>query len=144
MLIQTIYITSVGILSIYTSGFTRASDKIDSGTPHFLFINMPLWSPGEKTVKDMALMYCRECGKQISSNAPTCPYCGSPQQLGNTGKSNEINLGYLFVSFLFPIIRIVLILASSQGENRGRLKSAVIGTCTGLFIQAFLYVLFYE
>jgi len=24
----------------------------------------------------MALMYCRECGKQISSEAPTCPQCG--------------------------------------------------------------------
>jgi TM2 domain-containing membrane protein YozV len=27
----------------------------------------------------MALMYCRECGKQVSSEAPTCPHCGVPQ-----------------------------------------------------------------
>ena len=27
----------------------------------------------------MALMYCRECGKQVSSEAPTCPNCGVPQ-----------------------------------------------------------------
>lgn len=24
----------------------------------------------------MALIYCRECGKQISDQAPACPYCG--------------------------------------------------------------------
>ncbi len=24
----------------------------------------------------MALIYCRECGKQISDTAPSCPYCG--------------------------------------------------------------------
>ena len=26
----------------------------------------------------MALMYCRECGKQVSSEAPSCPHCGVP------------------------------------------------------------------
>ncbi|HEU0016431.1 MAG TPA: hypothetical protein VFQ45_22315 [Longimicrobium sp.] len=26
----------------------------------------------------MALMYCRECGQKISSEAPTCPRCGVP------------------------------------------------------------------
>lgn len=24
----------------------------------------------------MALIYCRECGKQVSDQAPTCPHCG--------------------------------------------------------------------
>lgn len=24
-------------------------------------------------------MYCRECGKQVSSEAPACPHCGVPQ-----------------------------------------------------------------
>lgn len=27
----------------------------------------------------MALMYCRECGNQVSSEAPTCPHCGVPR-----------------------------------------------------------------
>lgn len=26
----------------------------------------------------MALMYCRECGQRVSSEAPTCPHCGVP------------------------------------------------------------------
>lgn len=28
----------------------------------------------------MAMIYCRECGKQISDQAPACPNCGAPQQ----------------------------------------------------------------
>jgi hypothetical protein len=32
----------------------------------------------------MALMYCRECGKQVSSEAPSCPHCGVPNPTGNT------------------------------------------------------------
>ena len=27
----------------------------------------------------MALMFCRECGKQVSSEAPACPHCGAPR-----------------------------------------------------------------
>ena len=30
----------------------------------------------------MVLMYCRECGKQVSSEAPTCPHCGAPYPTG--------------------------------------------------------------
>ena len=28
----------------------------------------------------MALVFCRECGKQISDSASSCPHCGAPQQ----------------------------------------------------------------
>lgn len=28
----------------------------------------------------MALVYCRECGKQISDQALSCPACGAPQR----------------------------------------------------------------
>ena len=30
----------------------------------------------------MALMYCRECGKQVSSEAYACPHCGAPHPTG--------------------------------------------------------------
>lgn len=29
----------------------------------------------------MALLACRECGKQISSEAPACPHCGAPRAI---------------------------------------------------------------
>lgn len=28
----------------------------------------------------MAMIRCRECGKEISDKAPTCPYCGCPSE----------------------------------------------------------------
>lgn len=35
----------------------------------------------------MALIYCRDCGKQISNQAITCPYCGCP--IGSRGGNQE-------------------------------------------------------
>ncbi|MBE6728421.1 MAG: zinc ribbon domain-containing protein [Ruminococcaceae bacterium] len=32
----------------------------------------------------MAMIYCRECGKQISDQAPFCPNCGIPQNIQAT------------------------------------------------------------
>ena len=34
----------------------------------------------------MALINCPECGKQISTNAASCPYCGSSLWKGNAKK----------------------------------------------------------
>ena len=31
----------------------------------------------------MALIDCKECGKEISSEAPACPHCGKPQKTSN-------------------------------------------------------------
>lgn len=32
----------------------------------------------------MALIYCKECGNQISQQARSCPKCGSPQKKSNS------------------------------------------------------------
>lgn len=29
-----------------------------------------------------SMVYCRGCGKEIHSTAPTCPHCGAPQREG--------------------------------------------------------------
>jgi DNA-directed RNA polymerase subunit RPC12/RpoP len=34
----------------------------------------------------MALIACRECGKEISDQAPACPHCGAPQLSKKTNK----------------------------------------------------------
>ena len=34
-------------------------------------------------MSNMALFYCKECGKQISDKAKTCPNCGAPVELMN-------------------------------------------------------------
>ena len=36
----------------------------------------------------MALIQCSECGKQISSNAESCPHCGNPIQKKHTDISS--------------------------------------------------------
>jgi TM2 domain-containing membrane protein YozV/Tfp pilus assembly protein PilE len=33
------------------------------------------------------MVFCRGCGKQIHSTAPTCPHCGAPQRTGKNLKS---------------------------------------------------------
>jgi uncharacterized OB-fold protein len=35
----------------------------------------------------MALITCKECGKQVSSKARTCPGCGSPTQREESAQS---------------------------------------------------------
>lgn len=37
----------------------------------------------------MALVPCRECGQQISSQAPTCPKCGHPNSTPGDAASNS-------------------------------------------------------
>ena len=39
----------------------------------------------------MALIYCRECGKQISDQAPTCPHCGCVMVRRDCNQSTEVN-----------------------------------------------------
>lgn len=82
----------------------------------------------------MSLVYCKECGKQISEQAPVCPYCGCPNHASNT----EISLGYLFVSFLIPLIGIVLCF-TSWNKDDGKAKSALIGTLVGVVFTALIY-----
>lgn len=88
-----------------------------------------------KNPKNMSLVYCKECGKQISDQASACPYCGCPQS--NT-LNTEISLGYLFVSFLIPLIGIILCL-TSWNENNSKAKSALIGTLVGIIFTAIIY-----
>ncbi|MBO5893442.1 MAG: NINE protein [Alistipes sp.] len=38
----------------------------------------------------MALIYCRECGKQISDQAFTCPFCGCPMGNGNPNQQVSV------------------------------------------------------
>ena len=42
----------------------------------------------------MALIDCRECGKELSDTAPTCPICGAPAK-NATGVNEKDGLGIL-------------------------------------------------
>ncbi len=56
----------------------------------------------------MALTICRECGKEVSTEAPTCPHCGAPrpadpnwQGWGFEWKSEGAYWGYPLVHVAF-------------------------------------------
>lgn len=84
----------------------------------------------------MPLIYCKDCGKQISSYASTCPFCGCPQN--ETSSKNEIHLGYLLISFLIPLIGIILCCISWDKDD-GKTKSALIGALIGIIFTAIIY-----
>lgn len=68
----------------------------------------------------MAMIYCKECGKEISDQAKYCPYCGQPseEQLKrqNIEDKNQQSsrVIYVLVGVIMMILAIVII--SSIGK----------------------------
>ncbi|VXC20959.1 conserved hypothetical protein [Luteimonas sp. 9C] len=43
----------------------------------------------------MALVQCRECGREISDRALACPQCGDPRRMASSSRGIRILLGVL-------------------------------------------------
>lgn len=67
----------------------------------------------------MALVYCRECGHQISEHAQSCPSCGAPSQ-PHVAKKNKKN----------TLIGIVLLIIAISGYLYYTSQSAEIASET--------------
>lgn len=52
----------------------------------------------------MALIKCKECGKEISENAISCPNCGAKSKNNN----EEASTGLKVICFLIPLIGIII------------------------------------
>lgn len=52
----------------------------------------------------MALIKCKECGKEISSEAPTCPGCGNPQKAVPQKSSSVFGIVLKVLISLFVIL----------------------------------------
>ena len=39
----------------------------------------------------MALIKCKECGREISDKASVCPHCGCPVELDDAGQESEFD-----------------------------------------------------
>lgn len=52
----------------------------------------------------MALIKCKECEKEISSNATICPNCGYK----NTNEKEKASFDVLLLCFLIPVIGIII------------------------------------
>lgn len=64
----------------------------------------------------MAIIFCSECGKQISSGAIQCPNCGFQRSLSNSTvelTSKKIKLRFLIVTSIV-ILCIILLFISSE------------------------------
>lgn len=48
----------------------------------------------------MALVICPECGKQVSTNASSCPHCGTPLNLDPNRSDREWLVALLLCFFL--------------------------------------------
>jgi len=72
----------------------------------------------------MALIYCKECNKEVSNQAKTCPGCGFDlQKEKNTkiaGKGCLWIFGIIFIFILF-----ITLLPSSPGSNSKNLEAYV-------------------
>ncbi|MBS6252534.1 MAG: zinc-ribbon domain-containing protein [Clostridia bacterium] len=62
----------------------------------------------------MALIKCKECGKEISSNATVCPSCGYKK----INESEKASFGILAICFLIPIVGIVLFIINISNKPK--------------------------
>lgn len=85
----------------------------------------------------MSLIYCKECGKQLSSNASVCPNCGNPQE-ANQKNNNGIHIGYLLIGFLIPFVGFTLTVIFWK-SNRKSANSSLLGSVMGFIVTMILY-----
>lgn len=57
----------------------------------------------------MALINCKECGKEISDQADKCPHCGFPVKTALPNKEKPKQKGISFRGFLAIVIGIILV-----------------------------------
>ena len=86
----------------------------------------------------MALIYCRECGKQISDSAPMCPHCGcamnvTPAQTFDPNRSKCDWLVTLLLSFFLGCLGIHSFYVGKTGIGVAQLL-----TCGGCCIWALI------
>ncbi len=97
----------------------------------------------------MALIYCRECGKQISDSAQSCPSCGAGQKV-SSGPKDLGRIMFFSILLFAAIIGGVVILMKNDGlddssvdtlEERTRLASEILSkNCDALANMASEYV----
>lgn len=73
----------------------------------------------------MALINCKECGKEISENAVSCPNCGAK----NRNNSEKASIGLMIICFLIPLIGIIIFainISSRPKYARGCLMASLL------------------
>lgn len=65
----------------------------------------------------MALINCKECGREISEKAITCPYCGARVGNGHSRKANKFFVIFCLSLAGVCILAIILLLAFSNKKS---------------------------
>lgn len=79
----------------------------------------------------MAMIKCKECGKEMSDRANMCPHCGCQFEIINSYYQNEnygMAIAALISSFIIPIVGLILgiiALNETQGENNSSRTMAI-------------------
>lgn len=84
----------------------------------------------------MALIKCKECKKEISSNATVCPNCGYK----NINNNEKPSFGILLLCFLIPIIGIILFAINISTKPRYA-KQCIIASLLCFIILFIIWII---
>ncbi|MFR3182327.1 MAG: PASTA domain-containing protein [Clostridia bacterium] len=87
----------------------------------------------------MALIKCKECGKEISSNATACPSCGYK----NINESEKAPFGILAICFFIPIIGIILFIINISNKPKYAKQCILAGLLPVIIIVVGLIVFYF-
>jgi uncharacterized paraquat-inducible protein A len=76
---------------------------------------MPPNNPNLKRKEYMSLVICKECGGNVSSNAPTCPHCGAVVK--KVFRNRDSCMGCLIIAMLLFIVAIIYASCDSYGPK---------------------------
>ena len=65
----------------------------------------------------MALVACRECGKEMSARSASCPACGAPGTLVERQRSEMNALGLLGVLAIVGLLLVIFLVGCSGGDS---------------------------
>lgn len=86
------------------------------------------------------LIYCRNCGQEISSDSVICPICRYHLVNKSTETSSVEVIMICLFSFFIPIVGLVL-WAIFKDEDRSKAKKALISSLIGIFLGLLLFFL---
>jgi len=87
----------------------------------------------------MALIECKECGKEISENAVSCPNCGAK----NRNNNETASIGLKIICFLIPLIGIIIFAVNISIRPRyakGCLIASLLPTIIIIIFVASFYI----
>jgi len=86
----------------------------------------------------MALTKCPDCGKEVSSVAPTCPSCGHPIAAHTTELTSKKWKSMKLAAIALVILGIIFMFTDTEGSNMAVVSTFMIlgGITIGIYAKA--------